>query len=110
MVTSQRVKNLKMISQNNKPEILSFTYQEIYLDRILIKSRDDLIKHIKYLSKKYKYPAKKILFHHDFMDMSEKQCSFMGNFTKKNSYDYLKKALVKSKSKHLNTKYTHKLI
>lgn len=91
-----------MISQNNKPEILSFTYQEIYLARQLIQSRKHLILYLKFLSKKYGYPVNKIIFNHDFMDMSELQFSFINNFKKKGSYDYLKDELKnKRKTPHI---------
>ena len=75
----------------NKPEILSFTYQEIYLSRILIQSRKHLIEYIKFLSKKYGYPTEKILFHHDFME--DDNFDFFENFKLKGSYDYLKEGL-----------------
>ena len=75
----------------NKPEILSFTYQEIYLSRILIQSRNHLIEYIKFLSKKYNLPANKIIFHHDLDDNDFKIIDkFKDNFKVNNSYDWTK--------------------
>jgi len=42
----------KMRSQYNKPEILSFSFQEIYLSRRLIKSRKHLINYIRQLAER----------------------------------------------------------
>jgi len=80
-----------MISQisKQKPEVLSFTYQEIYLARQLIQSRKHLILYLKFLSSKYGYPANKILFNHDFEDKDFK-AEFIDNFKLNGSYDYLR--------------------
>ena len=82
-----------MISQNNKPEVLSFTYQDIYLSRKLIKSREHLIKYLKFLSIQYCYPIDKIIFNHDFED--EFRAEFINNFKLNGSYDYLREELLK---------------
>jgi len=81
-----------------KPEILSFTFQEMYLSRKLIKSRVDLIKYIKFLSNQNNIPTDKIIFHHDFNDNTEDNLSFMNNFKINNSYKWI--------PKHLNTTYS----
>jgi len=81
-----------MITETNKPEILSFSYQEIYLTRELIKDRKHLISFIKMLSKKFKYPVDKIIFNHDLED-NKYRAEFINNFKKNGSYDYLKKEL-----------------
>jgi len=81
-----------MISKNNHPEILSFTFQEMYLSRILIQSRKHLIEYIKFLSKKYNLPANKIIFHHD-LDDKDYHFNLMDNFKLNGNYDYLKEVL-----------------
>lgn len=75
----------------NKPEILSFSFEQIYIARQLIQSRKHLILFIKYLSNKYGYPIDKIIFNHDFED--SRNISFIDNFKLNGSYDYLKEAL-----------------
>jgi len=80
-----------MINQisKQKPEVLSFTYQEAYLSRKLIKSRKELILYLKYLAIKFNYPADKIIFCHDFEDKDFK-AEFIDNFKLNGSYDYLR--------------------
>ena len=77
----------------NIPEFLSFSYQEILISRKLIQSRKHLIEYIKMLSKKYNYPADKIIFNHDLEDNSEGVFKFIDNFKLNGSYDYIKEAL-----------------
>ena len=63
----------------DRPEVLSFTYKERYLDRKLIRNKDELKTHILFLAKKYKLPKDKIIFNHDFGDSSNSH-KFINNF------------------------------
>ena len=78
-----------MISQTNKAEVLSFSYQEIYLSRTLIQSRNHLKLYINLLAKRFNLPAKKIIFNHDLED-SKTPNEFIDNFKLNGSYDYLR--------------------
>jgi len=78
-----------MRSYTNKPEVLSFSFQEIYLSRILIQSREHLVLYIKMLSEKYGHPAEDIIFNHDYED-AESPAEFKNNFSKNGSYDWIK--------------------
>lgn len=75
----------------NKPEVLSFSYQEIYLSRMLIQNKEHLVLYIKLLAKKYNYRADKIIFNHDLEDTEGYK--FIDNFKVKGSYEWLKEAL-----------------
>jgi len=78
----------------NKPETLSFTFQERYLSRAFIQSRQHLILYLKLLSKRHGIRADKILFHHDFNDDKDNG-QFRDNFKFKGSFDYIKQEVLK---------------
>jgi len=72
-----------------KPEILSFSFQERYLSRRLIQSRKHLILYLKLLSQIHKVKAELIVFNHDLED-SEYKGELIDNFKIKNSYEWIK--------------------
>lgn len=74
-------------------EILSFSFQEMYLSRILIRDKNHLIKYIKFLSKRHSIPADKIVFNHDLDDSFN--TNFINNFKVNNSFDWIKEELKK---------------
>lgn len=79
-------------SFNNKVEMLSFSFQECYLSRKLIKNRAELKEYIKFLAIKNGIEPSKIIFNHDLEDSDYNGTDFKDNFKFKGSYDYLKEA------------------
>jgi len=84
---------MSLPSFNNRVEMLSFSFQECYLSRKLIKNRAELIEYIKELAIKEGIEPSKIIFNHDLEDSNYNGVEFKDNFKLKGSYDYLKEAL-----------------
>ena len=81
-------------SFNNRVEMLSFSFQECYLSRKLIKNRAELIEYIKKLAIIHGIAKpSEIIFNHDLEDSDYNGVEFKDNFKFKGSYDYLKEAL-----------------
>ena len=89
----------------NRAEYLSFTYQEMYLARHKILSREHLVLFIKMLAKRHNIKADKIIFNHDFNDDKDTK-GYINNFSINGSYDYIKEEL---KSCCLNDKTISRL-